>query len=397
MNSDTGEHDLEAQIEAAVNARLARVLEMLRHELRTPLGSIITLSELMQGPGHLPPAEQAHYLDAVRQSAETALGILQTFTGKAGADPLAELSDGALVHKAFSMNAFLAGIEAHHREQARLAGLGFSLQRGADLPERLVAPMSAWRQMLDNLLANAVKFTPQGEVRLDIARREGQLVFRIADTGPGLGAAGGAALFAPGARGANAEGRKGHGLGLAVVERLSRRCGGHLTWQERPQGGTLFELALPFETAGRRQRGAPETAGTAEAGGKGRRILVVEDNSINRMLIQTLLEKFGHRLSLAPDGAEALKLARRHSFDLVLMDIEIPGSMDGFETTRALRSLPGWEHVPVLALSAHDGAEMQERLASHAMNGFVAKPLSARALYAAIEAACEPLKAQESG
>lgn len=394
MSERSGETLPQDRIDAEVHARLSKMLEVLRHELRTPIGSIITLTDILenQKDDSGANANQADYMDAIRQSAETALNILQSIASTSEAMDLASLTDAPIVHKTFNLRAFLKSIEHHHKAKAVSKGLAFHIKHGEDLPERITAPMTAWRQILDNLLNNAIKFTRNGAVGFSAVMEDGVIAFHVQDTGPGLATAGGESLFEPYVRGSNAGTNRGHGLGLAIVKTLTQRCEGALSFKSGEGAGTHFYLRMPYETAA--DMAVRDSARKARTAGQvrppqGRNILVVEDNPINRMLIETLLDKFGHTVTQVENGQAALKIAKKKVFDLVLMDIEIPGGMDGFETSLAIRKLSNWQGVPILALSAHDGPHIEEKIGTYKLDGFIAKPLSARALYTAIETACQ--------
>lgn len=383
MTQRTGEDALQARIEEEVQARMHRLLDLLRHELRTPIGSILTLADLLNEHAAEPSSSnQAEYLDAIRQSAETALNIVQNLAQDPATLGLEGLAGAPLMHRSFALTGFLAGLEAHHGAMAETKGLSFRAHHGEGMPERITAPLTAWRQIIDNLLSNAIKYTTQGEIGLRVELEDNALGFHITDTGPGLQTAGGEKLFDAYARGTNSGTAQGQGLGLAVVKALTMRCEGALSFRSQPGEGTHFYLRLPFSPAATEQP-RKQTQGKRQP--RGKKILVVEDNPINRMLIDTLLDKFGHTATQAGDGTAALELTAHNSYDLVLMDIELPNGMNGFDVAEAMRAQPGWKGTPIIALSAHDGPQMEERILRHGLQGFVNKPLSARALYTAIE------------
>ena len=375
------EGQLEAEVEKRVAARMARAMELLRHEMRTPVGSVLTLCDLI---AQEPDAETVKtYLDGVRQSAHTALSVLQA-SNMAEAVTIEAMINGAdTSHAPSSLKAFLAPIRAYHCQKAQEKGLNFTLDVEETAPEVFSAPLSIWRQILDNLLNNAIKFTSDGSVRLMISADSQSLILTVEDTGPGMSAEEQATLFDAYARSKHVQSIEGAGIGLAVVKGLVEKIGGALRLRSEIGVGTAFQIVLPFEAAAEPAK-REETHSPIK---RSRSILVVEDNRINRMLIETLLDKFGHHIAMASSGEEALTLASEQSFDLVLMDIEMPGGMNGFETTRALRGLPGWVDTPVIALSAHDGPETEKLVAKNKMASLVSKPLSARCLYYAIETA----------
>ena len=389
--ADTPEHNatsLSKEVEAEVSARVAKVMDLLRHELRTPIGSVVTLCELVQineKETHLDPKTRS-YLEGMRQSAETALSILHAISGSNDSCSVAAMAQNNAAITPFSLASFLQTVQNYHGEKAMSKGLDFAFHMDANLPDYILAPMTSWRQIIDNVLNNAVKFTQSGAIGFKIELEEDFVVFTISDTGSGIAKHEQAAMFEAFSRSETARAYEGQGIGLALVKGLISQCQGALAMRSELGKGTDFQIKLPFETVLQPAVSAEKTEPTPQETQR-KRILVVEDNAINRMLIEALLDKFGHAITMAQSGEEAIRLCALETFDLVLMDIEMPGGMNGFETARALRIYESASQTPILALSAHDGAETEKLAREHTMCGLVSKPLSARNLNAAIKSA----------
>jgi CheY-like chemotaxis protein len=268
----------------------------------------------------------------------------------------------------------IARVTGPQEERARLKGLACEWR--VELPDDVWLKGDALRigQVLMNLLGNAVKFTEHGRIELLATWREGWLRVDVSDTGPEIPDAESAAIFQPfvqaGPEGARSQGT---GLGLAISRELAELMGGTLAVSSNGESGSLFRLELPAPLATPPLRetgsGAPMPAP--------RRVLIVDDNDINRLLGRKLLERDGHSVEVACDGQEALAMIERQTPDVVLMDILMAG-LDGLETTRELRRR-GFT-VPVIALTANVVQGDRERCIAAGMDGYLSKPLDIDAL-----------------
>lgn len=258
------------------------------------------------------------------------------------------------------------------------------------LPEMLEGDPVRLRQALYNLVDNAIKFTPEGQVILRLTGRddgdETVLRFEVQDTGPGLSRDEQARLFRPFEQlptaGPNAFG--GTGLGLSLVRNLARLMGGDSGCDSEKQVGSTFWFEVRCRRAGRAapQAGQPPSEMTRSAGGG--RILVVEDNRVNQLLITTYLEQFGFEYVCADNGKAALELLDEGAFDLVLMDVQMP-VMDGLEATRRIRARTDEAAaIPILALTANAMKGDREQYLEAGMSDYLSKPINAAALLAMI-------------
>jgi CheY-like chemotaxis protein len=253
------------------------------------------------------------------------------------------------------------------------------------------------RQMVLNLLSNAVKFTPEGgEVRLRLTRGTG-LRIEVSDTGPGIPPDRRGLLFSDFARLEPSPGQEfgGAGLGLSISAALARAMGGAIGCETGPGGrGSLFWIELPLEETAEAEPPPPPPAPSPNAAGtRPRRVLVVDDVAPNRMVARALLEGAGHAVEAVADGADAVEAVRHGAFDLVLMDVHMPG-MDGLETTRRIRALEGPERqVRIIALTADALRDRVEACLAAGMDGHLAKPLDRATLLTLVDGVGAPAPA----
>lgn len=260
-------------------------------------------------------------------------------------------------------------------------GLSLHLVWSHDAPRQIVADPVRLRQVLLNLLGNAVKFTTAGWVELRVLAGDasGRLRLEIADTGPGIKEAARDQLFQDFERLDASSAIEG--LGLAIAARFVHLMGGALGHRPNPSGGSIFWLELP--------RNEPALASPADAilpagAEPARRVLLVDDIAMNRDVIGAFLRNAGHQVWLAESGLDAIRLVSERSFDLILMDVRMP-EMDGLEATRRIRALPAPDgHAPILALTAGVLPEQLAECEAAGMDGLVAKPVEYAKLMQAI-------------
>jgi signal transduction histidine kinase/AmiR/NasT family two-component response regulator len=372
-------------IATEANEQKTRFLARMSHELRTPLNGVLGLAQVL--------ARDPEQNDRQRRQAAT--------LEKAGRHLLAILNEVLdlsrmeagrleLSPRAVAVAEFLRETVALVHGTAVLKGLTFSPVMAPDLPDTVLADPIRLRQILLNLLNNALKFTPAGgSVILTVARGSGKaLCFTVADTGPGVPVALRPGLFQDytQAPGDNAAG--GAGLGLAISARLARAMGGDLTHTDGAGGvGSRFALvlSLPVVEAPVGESGAGLVVIQPSVPPRGLRVLVVDDVGLNRMTARALLEHAGHVVEDVVDGHAALAaLARRPLPDIILMDQSMPG-MDGYTTARHIRALAGRAgRLPILAVTANALPEDIAASLAAGMDGHVAKPIELKALLAAI-------------
>jgi CheY-like chemotaxis protein/nitrogen-specific signal transduction histidine kinase len=390
--------DLFAQIQGLVDAlaaeRQARemaeiadkakseLLATVSHELRTPMGAIISMAELLrQTPLD---ATQERYAATLQQSARSLLTVLNDILdfSKLEADRF-EL-DTAPFDLHDLVQSVAQGLQARASDKALASGLDI----GASSPRFVKGDAARLRQILSNLIENALKFTSEGAVRLHASAREtgGKLMlrFEVTDTGIGLSDAEQGRLFLPYVQAdRSVAGRYGGtGLGLSIARRLTQLMGGEIGCESVVGQGSLFWFAIPME---RSETGIQATEEVKEEQGRVfGHVLVVEDNAVNRMLIGAYLDEFGLTYDIVEGGTEAIVAIAGNRYDLVLMDIMMPG-LDGIETTKRIRAMQGLiARVPIVALTAKAMKGDRETYLAAGMDSYVSKPIRGRELFAAI-------------
>ncbi|MEI7609900.1 MAG: ATP-binding protein, partial [Rhodospirillaceae bacterium] len=377
------------QAEAASRAKSA-FLAMMSHEVRTPITSVLGMAELLRGTDLTD--EQSGYLDALASSTRSLLTILNDVLdiSKIEADKITlELDE-------FPLHAAVRDVTALSLGIAQAKGLALDCTIADDVPAAVVGDSSRLKQVLYNLVGNAIKFTEAGSVglRLSVDGRNGDTVVlraEVSDTGIGIAPEETERLFKPFSQVDLSTTRRfgGTGLGLAITKRLVELMGGEIGVESEAGRGSRFWFTLPVTLPERRDEAAPPAAApTAEPGPAARslRILLAEDNRINRMLLRSMLTKFGYRVEAVENGRQALEAMTAGDFDAVLMDMQMP-EMDGEEATRAIRALPPPKcDVPVLALTADVMAEHRDRYLRAGINDLLGKPIDWDALRAALEA-----------
>ena len=389
------ETDLRRAKETAEQADAAktRFVAMVTHELRTPLNGILGYAELLRIEGPLSPAQEtrvAAMLQAghhMREIIESVLDVAATDSGQIVLHPAP-----VAIHEVTESCIGCIGPMATARQ------LSLRLVSAHDAPRQIIADPARLRQVLLNLLGNAVKYTAAGsaELRVLAGANPGGLRIEIADTGPGIDATNRDRLFRDFERlDANAS-TEGAGLGLAIAARLINRMGGTIGHAANPGGGSIFWLELPpGELA---SPALPVQASPAPSSWSpppslspslfpGHRVLLVDDNAMNHDVIGAFLRAAGHAVVLADSGAEAVRLAAEQEFDLILMDLRMP-EIDGLQATRSIRALPALHgKVPILALTACTFRDQVEQCRHAGMDGHIARPVDYATLTAAVAAA----------
>ncbi len=410
-----GELDLAQTLAEAADARLAAerannaksvFLATMSHEIRTPLNGVLGLASLLDCD-ELDPAnrERARLL---RRSGEELLEIVNDILDFSKI----EAEQMQLVQRDFEPRVLVDETAGVWGSRARAGGLEFRVEVAAEVPALAQGDSLRLRQVLGNLVSNAIKFTECGSIEVRLGVAGDALRFEVRDTGIGIEGNSLGAVFQPFTQVDDSYTRRagGTGLGLAISRRLVELMGGRIgVSSERRVGSTFwFEIPLPVATAAttvaatQRQRAAaagspyPDAApamlsapaADALLGPRAARVLVVEDNAINRTVAGAMLERLGIVPEFAEDGRVALQRVRSDSFDLILMDCQMP-VLDGYQTTIQLRRMATLARsgapIPILALTANAFDEDRRRAAEAGMDGFLAKPLQLSTLKAALD------------
>ncbi len=357
----------------------SRFVAMVSHELRTPLHCMLGSAELLTLEGTL-SQPQTHRVDALKQAGTHLLGLIEQVLD------FASIEAGKLQVRpeTFAVGPLIDGCAAVMTPIAMERELDLHVLRADTAPTHLFADPSRVRQILLNLLGNAVKYTDSGRVELRVkpGATPGGLRLEVADTGRGIDPESRERLFQSFERLDDSSSIEGTGLGLSIAARIAELMSGTIGHEANPSGGSIFWLELP-------PGAPPETAQASAApatmpAGRGQRILVVDDIAMNREVIGAFLHAAKHEALFAESGVPAVRLASEQNFDLILMDVRMP-VMDGLEATRRIRALGSpWNQVPILGVTANAFAEQVAECMEAGMDAHLPKPVSYGSLINAI-------------
>ncbi|MFC5344427.1 ATP-binding protein [Brevundimonas staleyi] len=385
----TEARNLALRAEAASRAK-SQFLAVMSHEIRTPMNGILGMTQAMRADDL--PAVQRERLDVIAECGDSLLTILNDILD------LSKVEAGKLEIEAvpFDLRRVLTSVVAGYAPSAEDRGLDLTLDLDAADGLYLGDPTRV-RQILTNLVSNALKFTERGGVSLKARRTAEGLRLEVADTGKGMDDETLGRIFKPFAQEDASTTRRfgGTGLGLSIVRQLAVLMGGDVAVSSRPGFGSRFTVDLPAEYLGEVVEAAEEIGGEIEQGAA-IRILAAEDNLNNQLVLKTLLGQMGVDVTLVADGEQAVEAWRREAWDVVLMDVQMP-VLDGFGATqriRAMEAAEGRARTPVIALTANAMDHHRAECLAVGMDGLVAKPLDIRLLITAIEAAVSGVRTE---
>ena len=354
-------------------------LASLNHEIRTPLSGILGMTDLLL---ETPLSEdQREYVGATRVCAENLLEILNVTLEYSALSANRVL----LEETEFSLRDTLHGVLGEFAAKAEAKGLRLVRSLDGSLPEMVVGDPQRLRQILWHLVANGVKFTREGQVEVAASAVAGldrlvKLTLRVHDTGIGIAPDQLAAIFESFRQLETGLSRNhgGLGLGLAVAQKLIALLDGSITVDSELGKGSVFSVTLPFKLP------TETSAGQVVVEKTRGRVLVVDDNSIAQTIAAHALRRQSFEVECAGTGRLALQAASRTRFDVILMDLQMPG-WDGFETVEQIRQLPGYRETPIIAVTANCSDDYRARTIRCGMQDFLAKPVRTRDLVQAVE------------
>lgn len=367
---------LRVKAESADRAK-STFLAMMSHEIRTPLNAIIGYAELLRGVSLDRDAMQG--IQAIRESGDVLLRVLNDVLD------FSRIEAGGLAIRPepTGVRTLVAEVCALFGAAAEARGNRLSFDVDAAVPPVLLMDGGRVRQVLSNLISNAVKFTNRGAVRVLVTWESERLDFRVEDEGIGVPREAESGLFQPFVQVDSAVGRRfdGSGLGLAICRRLCQLMGGEIAFRRRESGGSIFSFYLPATVSAAPGKDPPRVAAVVPDGdtfdGDAPSVLVVDDNVINARLMASILKRFGVTPRIAGGGREAVQSYRGEPADIILMDIQMP-DMDGLEATREIRRFEGEQGLArseIVAVTADILERHREEARAAGMDGYISKPV----------------------
>jgi len=363
-------------------------LANMSHEIRTPMNAIIGFTQQLQKTSQTP--EQKQYIDIIKTSGENLLVIINDILD------FSKLRSGKINFEKikFSLQETISSLTKLLQPKAHDKNLTLHTDIDKQINDNLIGDPTRLNQILTNLLSNAIKFTKEGEIKIGVEmvkedEQNIELKFSVIDSGIGIPEEKLPTIFEAFTQASSATTRKfgGTGLGLAIVKQLVQHQGGEITVNSKVGKGSVFSFTLSFKKGNEQIK--KKTDMTTEFSKvmpiEGLKVLLVEDNELNAMLAKKVLGDWNWKVELAENGFTALEKAKQNGFDVVLMDIQLPG-MDGYETTRRIRNefQEPQKNVAIIAMTAHAMVGEEEKCLEAGMDGYISKPFEPENLYTKI-------------
>lgn len=376
------------------NKAKSEFLANMSHEIRTPLNGVLGMLQLLEATD--PTEEQRQYLVAATQSTNRLTRLLSDILDIS----MIEAGKMQVVESEFDFQTTEDSIKGLFSLEAQKKGISLEFSQSPGFPETLIGDEVRLRQILFNLVGNAIKFTDAGEVRVTATMLPSskntlaRVLITVGDTGIGISDHKLLEIFEPFVQAEKAYARRfqGAGLGLSIVRRLVALLGGTISVESTAGKGTTFYISLPFNTPVPIVFNMPGSTRQEQCGRKpALRILLAEDDWVSQLAGKRMLEKSGHVVVTACDGEQALETFAEHDFDLVLMDIQMP-IKDGVASTRAIRTTPSFgskSRVPIIAMTAYAMTGDKEKFLAAGMDGYISKPMNMVELCSVIEGVME--------
>ncbi|MBT34007.1 MAG: hypothetical protein CMO01_30460, partial [Thalassobius sp.] len=392
--------DITEQKKAEVQVRRAKLkveeamrtkenfFSVMSHEIRSPLSGIIGMNELLLQQNSR--SDQKRFLSAIKFSANNLMILINDILD------FSKIRAGKLEfeNNEFDLHMMLQNTFLSYKTQANDRNIAFSLKKTKNLPKYVKGDSTRLSQILNNLLSNAIKFTQMGSVDLEVKvlKDEGKkvkLLFNVRDTGIGIPVKKQKKIFEPFQQASKDTSRKfgGTGLGLSIVKNLIELQGGEILMESKVNKGTTFSVIIEFNKVKQddaKSRGQNETVHIRDF--RGIKILYIEDVDTNQLIMKGFAAGWGIELDTASDGYEGIHKIQNKEYDMVLMDLQMPG-IDGFETTRRIRAFsnPFYKKIPIIALTAGLSDQIMKEVRACGMTDFLAKPVNHDKLYEVIK------------